>query len=81
MNRHTLLIALSLIILWFVWGTNAWATKIAISTIPPLLMSGLCYIIAGAIFLCYSIFRYNQDQLWEREVWKKSILIGVIMLL
>jgi len=86
LDRDVLFIILSLIILWFVWGTNAWATKIAIDTIPPLLMSGLCYTIAGAIFICLSlIFQHirNQTSDLDGDVdgRKRSILIGSIMLL
>jgi drug/metabolite transporter (DMT)-like permease len=81
LNRNTLLIALSLIILWFVWGNNSWATKIAIANIPPLLMSGICYIIAGTIFLCWSLFRHNKKLIRDLNLWKQSLLIGVIMLL
>lgn len=54
----------------------------AIATIPPLLMSGICFIIAGSIFLCYSIVRSNdRKHVTDLTEWKRSIIIGVIMLL
>ena len=53
----------------------------AIDTIPPLLMSGICFIIAGAIFLCYYITRGNRSQIYDLTEWKRSIIIGSIMLL
>lgn len=54
----------------------------AIATIPPLLMSGICFIIAGSIFLCYSIVRSNdRKHITDFIEWKRSIIIGTIMLL
>jgi drug/metabolite transporter (DMT)-like permease len=76
------LIIFSLILLWFVWGTNAGATKVAIATIPPLLMSGICFIIAGSIFLSYSVVSSNdRKHVTDLAEWKRSIIIGTIMLL
>jgi drug/metabolite transporter (DMT)-like permease len=76
------LIIFSLILLWLVWGTNAGATKVAIATIPPLLMSGICFIIAGSIFLSYSVVRGgDRNHVTDLAEWKRSIIIGAIMLL
>ena len=76
------MIIFSLILLWLVWGTNAGATKVAIATIPPLFMSGICFIIAGSIFLCYSIVRGgDRNHVTDLAEWKRSIIIGATMLL
>lgn len=45
-------------------------------------MSGICFIIAGSIFLCYSIVRSNdRKHITDLIEWKRSIIIGTIMLL
>ena len=81
MNNHSVFIIFALVILWIVWGSNAWATKIAIATIPPLMMSGVCFLIAGVVFLSWSLFRSDWKQILDRQDWKRSLIVGVIMLL
>lgn len=45
-------------------------------------MSGICFIIAGAIFLCYSIGRGgDRKHVTDLTAWKRSIIVGAIMLL
>lgn len=81
MNNQSVFVISAVVILWIVWGSNAWATKIAIATIPPLMMSGICFIIAGGVFLGWSFFRYGWKQILDLQDWKRALIIGVIMLL
>ena len=81
MNNRSVFVICALVILWIVWGSNAWATKIAIATIPPLMMSGICFLIAGLVFLGWSFFRRGWKQILDLEDWKTGLIIGVIMLL
>ena len=81
LNSQSLLVISAVVILWIVWGSNAWATKIAIATIPPLIMSGICFIIAGVVFLAWSFFRYGRKQILDLHDWKTALIIGIVMLL
>lgn len=81
LKRQSFFIISAVVILWIVWGSNAWATKIAISTIPPLIMSGICFIIAGVVFLIWSLFRHGSKQILDLRDWKTALIIGIIMLL
>jgi drug/metabolite transporter (DMT)-like permease len=81
LNSQSLLVISAVVILWIIWGSNAWATKIAIATIPPLIMSGICFLIAGVVFLVWSFFRYGRKQILDLQDWKTALIIGIIMLL
>jgi drug/metabolite transporter (DMT)-like permease len=81
LNKQSVFVISAVVILWIVWGSNAWATKIAIATIPPLMMSGICFIIAGGVFLGWSFFRHRWRQILDLRDWKTALIIGAIMLL
>lgn len=81
LNNQSLFVISAVVILWIVWGSNAWATKIAIATIPPLMMTGICFLIAGVVFLGWSFFRHGSKQILDLQDWKTALIIGVIMLL
>ena len=45
------------------------------------MMSGICFLIAGLVFLGWSFFRRGWKQILDLEDWKTGLIIGVIMLL
>lgn len=55
----------ALVTVWFVWGSTYLGIRVAVATIPPLLMAGVRYMIAGALMVCV---------LW---LFDRSILRGV----
>jgi drug/metabolite transporter (DMT)-like permease len=61
-----------------IWGTTYLAIKIALDTIPPLLMGGFRYLIAGAIMI--AVIKFQGRRLPPRSAWASQALIGCIML-
>jgi drug/metabolite transporter (DMT)-like permease len=61
-----------------IWGTTYLAIKIALETIPPFLMGGLRYSIAGVILAAALVARGGR--LPERGAWGRIALLGFFML-
>lgn len=61
-----------------VWGTTYLAIKLALDTIPPFLMGGLRYTIAGGVLAAYLAAR--GQRLPPRAEWRAFALIGLLML-
>jgi drug/metabolite transporter (DMT)-like permease len=76
--RHErLLVALSFVCIWFIWGSTFLAIRYAIADIPPLLMCGLRLLIAGALLLAVAA---ATGAPWPRGVeWRNASLIGVLL--
>jgi drug/metabolite transporter (DMT)-like permease len=75
-----------LIALWVINGSSFLAIKISIDTIPPLLSSGIRFIIAGSILLSIYLFRERKNQNknadhigWQQ--WKDTIILAALLLL
>jgi drug/metabolite transporter (DMT)-like permease len=75
-----------LIALWVINGSSFLAIKISIDTIPPLLSSGIRFIIAGSILLSIYLVRErknhgeNVDHIgWQQ--WKDTIILAALLLL
>ena len=75
-----------LIALWVINGSSFLAIKISIDTIPPLLSSGIRFIIAGSILLSIYLLRErknpnrNQEHIgWQQ--WRDSIILAALLLL
>jgi drug/metabolite transporter (DMT)-like permease len=61
-----------------IWGTTYLAIKVALGTIPPLLMGGFRYLIAGAIMV--ALMKIQGRRLPPRSSWPSQMLIGCTML-
>jgi drug/metabolite transporter (DMT)-like permease len=75
-----------LIALWVINGSSFLAIKISIDTIPPLLSSGIRFIIAGSVLLSIYLLRErkghdkNVDHIgWQQ--WKDTIILAALLLL
>jgi drug/metabolite transporter (DMT)-like permease len=62
----------------FVWGTSYLAIKIALETVPPLMITGLRYGVAGAVLLVWLAVR--RQPLPAARQWPGLAAIGVLML-
>ena len=77
LDRQTLWLAAALLTVYIVWGTTYFALDIAMQTLPPVLMNGLRFVLAGALML--AIARW-QGQAWPTAAqWRASALIGGLM--
>ncbi len=77
LDRHTWRLAAALLIVYLVWGTTYFALDVAMQTLPPLLMNGARFLLAGVLML--AIARW-QGLAWPTAAqWRASALIGGLM--
>lgn len=84
MNRPTLTRALpwvALLAVWFLWGSTYLGIRVAVETIPPFLMAGVRYLIAGGVLAAVL-------SLWHRQAWRelrraqwRSLTVTALLLL
>lgn len=76
-RRLHLLVAFFLI--YFIWGSTYLAIRYAVETLPPFLMAGLRFVIAG--LLMYGFLRLRGAANPSREQWLKLSVVGIFMFL
>lgn len=77
-DRRALLIA-AFAAVYTIWGSTYLAIHYAIGTIPPLLMAGVRFLVAGAIMFAWGLARGGQR---PRAVhWRNTAIIGLLLLL
>lgn len=65
--------------LWTIWGSTYLAIRIAIETLPPFLMSGVRFLVAGA--LLYAWMRRRGEPNPAAPEWRSGAVIGALLLL
>lgn len=75
---RSLLIA-AFIALYTVWGSTYLAIRVAVETLPPFLMAGARFVIAGA--LLYLLMRLRGAERPTPLHWKNSFISGTLLLL
>ena len=77
LDRQTLRLGGALLIVYLVWGTTYFALGVAMQSLPPVLMNGARFVLAGVLML--GIARW-QGQAWPTAAqWRASALIGGLM--
>ena len=79
MKRDRALAYLAFAIVCIVWGTTYLAIRVAIVTVPPLLMAGIRFTIAGIVMLTIAFFRGERIPRDGRTLGELA-LIGFLML-
>jgi drug/metabolite transporter (DMT)-like permease len=51
LDRQTLRLGVALLIVYLVWGTTYFALDVAMQTLPPVLMNGARFLLAGVLML------------------------------
>jgi drug/metabolite transporter (DMT)-like permease len=64
---------------YVIWGSTYFAIRVAIETLPPLLMAGVRFIVAGGIL--YAWARARGVAAPQRLQWRSAAAIGAFMLL
>jgi len=62
----------------FVWGTTYLAIRICLETVPPLMMGGLRFLIAGGLLM--AALAVGGTSLPRRPAWPSLALLGALML-
>ncbi len=76
-HRVRLLVAFFLI--YFIWGSTYLAIRYAIETVPPFLMAGVRFLIAG--MLMYGFLRMRGAASPSLQQWRQLSVVGVFMFL
>ena len=68
--------------LYLVWGSTYLGIRVAIDTIPPFVMAGIRFLIAGSVLFGWSILREGRSFTWPtpRE-WRDTFVVGGLLLL
>jgi len=72
-------IALAFLAIYTIWGSTYLAIRIAIETIPPFLMAGVRFLIAGAALYLWTRLRGAPSP--TRPNWKAATVVGGLLLL
>jgi drug/metabolite transporter (DMT)-like permease len=71
-------IALALLALYLIWGSTYLGIRIAIESIPPLLMIGVRFIVAGGVL--YLLLRLRGVPNPNRTQWLGSTAVGILLI-
>ena len=74
---HTGLMIGSFASIWFVWGSTFLAGRIAVETIPPILLAALRSLAAGSFL--YAVLRLLGNR--ERIAWRPAFIAGTLLFL
>jgi drug/metabolite transporter (DMT)-like permease len=75
-ERFKIIIAFSAI--YILWGSTYLANRFALETVPPFIMTGFRFTIAGAILMFF--LRFRGERIPPLKDWKHSFVIGTFML-
>jgi drug/metabolite transporter (DMT)-like permease len=65
--------------IYIIWGSTYLAIRIAIETIPPLLLAGARYLISGLLLFGWLRLRGECKTTWRE--WREASIVGGLMLL
>lgn len=71
-------IILALLAMYFIWGSTYLVIRIAIVSIPPLLMTSTRLLLAGTILFAFLLLR--RHKLPNRRQWFNALIVGGLML-
>lgn len=74
------LIATAMGVIYLVWGSTFFAIRLAIDTIPPFIMAGTRFTLAGILLYAFVRLR-NKSAKPTFAQWRSAALVGCLMLL
>ncbi|UOQ66530.1 drug/metabolite exporter YedA [Hymenobacter volaticus] len=75
-SRASVLLAFAAV--YIIWGSTYLGIRFAIDSMPPLLMAGTRYALAGA--LLYGFMRWRGEPAPTTAGWRKALIIGICLL-
>lgn len=79
-NRHLAILIAAFAAVYVLWGSTYLAIKYAIETLPPFLMAGSRFIVAGAILMVWARLAKDYEKPQPAH-WKTSFIVGTLLLL
>ncbi len=77
-SKMTLPVLLAFAAIYIIWGSTYLVIRFAIETIPPFLMAGSRFLIAGG--LLFAILRWRGIAKPTRSQWRAAAILGVLMM-
>lgn len=77
-RKARLPVLLAFAVVYLVWGSTYLAIHDAVLTIPPFLMAGLRFLVAGGLLYGWTVARGEGAP--PREAWPRALLLGLLML-
>jgi drug/metabolite transporter (DMT)-like permease len=71
---------LAFAIVYLVWGSTYLAIRFAVETIPPLLMSGTRFLVAGGALYLWCLLRADKSSSPTRAQWKGAATTGLFLI-
>lgn len=72
-------IALGFAIIYLVWGSTYLAMRVAVETLPPFLMAGTRFVLAGGLLMAW--MRWRGAALPSRDQWRNAWITGSMLFL
>jgi drug/metabolite transporter (DMT)-like permease len=70
----------ALLIVWVVWGSTYFAIRVAVESLPPLLMAGARFLLAGLILFPLAVRGGRPSRAQWKAQWLGCALVGTLML-
>lgn len=74
------MIILAFAAVYLIWGSTYLAIRYAIETLPPFLMAGTRFLVAGSLLFTWAIVR-QREALPTFSQWRRALVVGVLLLL
>lgn len=71
-------VVLAFAAIYLIWGSTYLAIRFAIETIPPYLMGGVRFLLAGSIL--YAVLRWRGVKAPSRVQWRAALIVGALLL-
>jgi drug/metabolite transporter (DMT)-like permease len=78
-QRATWKTPLAFAIIYFVWGTTYFAIRIGVNEVPPFLLAGIRFLIAGVVLYGWAIARGERQP--NGRQWASACLLGIFFFL
>jgi drug/metabolite transporter (DMT)-like permease len=76
-SNHPTLVLFCFAVVYLVWGSTFYAIRVGIECIPPRLLSGLRYLLAGLVF--YPLFRATTKEKPTLPQWITALVVGALL--
>jgi len=77
-TKHQILIGISLLIVYVVWGTTYLGIRLTLESYPPYMMMGIRFLIAGSLLFGYALLRGMSVP--PLKLWANAGAVGVLLL-